>query len=934
MVQEWRQDITGLRAVAVILVLGYHLQHILYPESGVLSGGWIGVDIFFVISGFLMTSIIWRDMEHGSFNLFEFYKHRAQRICPALLIVVSISLGIGLLTFGSEDLVRLALSGYWALVMGSNFFFSFHTDYFNASALDQPLLHTWSLGAEWQFYLLYPFFLMLVRRWHLAILSREGIQSEQYLANTPKTLPSNQQANPELNTCSSRTHHNHCNHSNFLNTCTHSTSCNFGSPCEFYEHSTISDNSNFSEHCNHCEHYEHYNLQHNVLMRRMLLCAVVFCLGSSVVLSNFYPIHSYYLLPSRCGEMLCGSLAWAYPLNYSKLKWLKPWLVELIGLLLIIISACGLVSAQGWPNFMVIFPMLGAYLCLAAHNRQTLLRWSWLQKIGLCSYALYLVHWPILVICSKLGLTWQWHLDEVALDAVALGASADSYVDFYKGLAGLVLLVGAIFGLSWLLHIAVERRRDFGAKTCIAYLIAALLCFYVSYTSVPWRLSYTPSTYAQYGGHGIAMEGQVHEIGDLNRPTDLILVGDSFARHYTLDLQERQLHTTTILADGCYSFAHHVNQPNDGGADLKCQRRYFELLKALEQNPHVPVLVAQDWPRYALALVTRKNADYAVHDTEGDKHSSLNYRGQYKITAVSNNANALHSTDTFKNTEHFKSTVSSDLGKMSGSKMTDVKSKVNNSVGQIESHEFQESYAEEQPIFVSCNNDAKDTQDAKSSQDINAYSAMVWQDLQQLAKDAGDRKVFVLGTPLQPVYDIGSTCMYLHLLNNPVSEVLRQHVTCVSRHKLRLIPFNQSLQSMVQQFPNFEYLDPNAALCVEQECDLLIDGILPIYQDGLHYSWAGSVKVMSYLLLKMGLPQGRLRLRFEDVRSLDRAAPNIILYSTPKSEVDYPAASKSEVNYPCTEDEPNCRRDKVGVQSNDNIPDFAISPIHTPFLEW
>lgn len=126
---------------------------------------------------------------------------------------------------------------------------------------------------------------------------------------------------------------------------------------------------------------------------------------------------------------------------------------------------------------------------------------------------------------------------------------------------------------------------------------------------------------------------------------------------------------------------------------------------------------------------------------------------------------------------------------------------------------------------------------------------------------------------------------------------------------------------MVKLIPSFYFVDPNEAICVEQSCDLLIDNVLPVYQDGLHYSWAGSVKVLSYLLVKMGLPQGKLRLRFEDIQSLDRISPHIILESTPKTSVEFLDQSRLD----------NTEQTIVPLD-NDDIPSSSVSPTHSTFL--
>ncbi|PKO37961.1 MAG: acyltransferase [Betaproteobacteria bacterium HGW-Betaproteobacteria-6] len=154
----FRSDINGLRAWAVIAVILYH-----FGVPG-FSGGFVGVDVFFVISGYLMASIVIKGLEQGSFSILAFYDARIRRIVPALLMVCALLLAAGYFVLSPSDYKLLATHAISALGFFSNFKLWDEAGYFDVSSLDKWLLHTWSLSVEWQFYLLLPILLSLVWR--------------------------------------------------------------------------------------------------------------------------------------------------------------------------------------------------------------------------------------------------------------------------------------------------------------------------------------------------------------------------------------------------------------------------------------------------------------------------------------------------------------------------------------------------------------------------------------------------------------------------------------------------------------------------------------------------------------------------------------------------------------------------------------------------
>ena len=157
--RKYRTDIDGLRAVAVLAVVFNHLR---FPHS---FGGYVGVDVFFVISGYLIGASLITEFSTNSFSLVEFYERRARRILPALFAMLAVSSFWAYRFLTPASLVSYAHSLVAAVFSYSNFYFWGRGGYFDAPSSAQPLLHTWSLAVEEQFYLVFPLMLFLVFRW-------------------------------------------------------------------------------------------------------------------------------------------------------------------------------------------------------------------------------------------------------------------------------------------------------------------------------------------------------------------------------------------------------------------------------------------------------------------------------------------------------------------------------------------------------------------------------------------------------------------------------------------------------------------------------------------------------------------------------------------------------------------------------------------------
>lgn len=166
--RKYRNDIQGLRAIAVLVVIIFHF--------GYLPNGYLGVDVFFVISGFLITSIIYKQIIDDRFTIRDFYIRRIRRILPLALFIVLISLIVGIVTMLPDDLENLAESVVATNFFSNNILQAITTkDYWDVVNEYKPLMHTWSLGVEEQYYLVYPLLLVLVTKrkpaWTLSVVS-------------------------------------------------------------------------------------------------------------------------------------------------------------------------------------------------------------------------------------------------------------------------------------------------------------------------------------------------------------------------------------------------------------------------------------------------------------------------------------------------------------------------------------------------------------------------------------------------------------------------------------------------------------------------------------------------------------------------------------------------------------------------------------------
>jgi peptidoglycan/LPS O-acetylase OafA/YrhL len=309
---SYRPEIDGLRAVAVLSVLFYHLGFTSF------TAGYVGVDVFFVISGYLITRLITGQIERERFSIGMFYVRRIRRLLPVLLATTAASLLAGYFLFSPERLKELAASLISASFSFSNWYFFRHSDYFAAESTTRPLLHTWSLAVEEQFYLAWPTFLLLV------------------------TLRP---------------------------------------------------------------------------VRRFAPIAIVAVGLLSLALTIHFRTHTaavFYLTPFRAFELAIGALlVWADKTT-SPPNWVREIALP-AGLALIVLSVIG-VGTTAFSGVALLTPCLGAALAIyggVARMSGVVLRNRVMVALGLISYSLYLIHWPVIVflqywLLAPLTLAQRW----------------------------------------------------------------------------------------------------------------------------------------------------------------------------------------------------------------------------------------------------------------------------------------------------------------------------------------------------------------------------------------------------------------------------------------------------------------------------------------------------------------------------------------------
>jgi peptidoglycan/LPS O-acetylase OafA/YrhL len=328
---DWRQHIDGLRAISVLAVVFYH--------SRFISGGFVGVDVFFVISGFLISKIIYAEIKsHGKFRIISFYERRARRILPVFVIVTAATVITGYFLFLPDDFAVLGRSAMYASGFSANLFDYRTSGYFDEEADTYPLLHFWSLGVEEQFYIAFPVIVLLI--WKLA----------------PR------------------------------------------------------------------------------LIGATIFLIAVASLALAEICVRTQPAAAFYLTPQRAWELMAGCML-ALPGFPFLNQRLPREIVSAAGLGLILFAALSYGNETPFPGLTAVVPVAGAASIIwGCEGRQTfvgaLLSLKPLRYLGLWSYSIYMIHWPIIVFARVLRPFSDGRLDVIiVLASIGLGCLSYFFVE-------------------------------------------------------------------------------------------------------------------------------------------------------------------------------------------------------------------------------------------------------------------------------------------------------------------------------------------------------------------------------------------------------------------------------------------------------------------------------------------------------------------------
>jgi peptidoglycan/LPS O-acetylase OafA/YrhL len=543
---DYRTDIDGLRAIAVVLVILYH-----YGVPG-FRGGFVGVDVFFVISGFLIAAHIDADIQAGRFSLLAFYERRVRRILPALFAMYALVLLVGTIVLFPPDLRFLSRIGAYVVPFLANFALYQNAGAYGGQFADKVvLLHTWSLAVEEQFYLFFPLLMLAI-----AALGRA---------------------------------------------------------------------------------------RYSLVLWPLALVSLAAC----VIEVRIFPPSAFYLAPFRAWELLAGALLALGKFAPPRVAGMRTGAATL-GLVLIAVANGFLSTDNPYPGELTLLPCMGAALILyAACDRSSavgaVLSHGILRRIGLWSYSLYLVHWPLLLLAQY----YAFDPLGVATRCVLLGAT---------------LLLGA---LSWRYveqpfrgpHALLDRRRLFAVATVsgIALIGATLVIHratdprrYDNADRIRFPSESGPQVTCNMNSLEVT-EGPPCILGDRTAPVRTAVWGDSHAGAMLPAINSvflRHHEAAEYVKGGCVALLDvypRARAPGQSGAvrswmdaarighGVACERRNAAVLSWIIQQRFTTVIMGGHWIANSEARFGSVLTDAQSPDNDGTQNAEVFARGLARL---------------------------------------------------------------------------------------------------------------------------------------------------------------------------------------------------------------------------------------------------------------------------------------------------------------
>ena len=485
---NYRPDIDGLRAIAVLSVVFYH--------AGLgFPGGYVGVDVFFVISGYLITALILKDLERGSFSMVNFWERRIRRIFPALAVMVAVTCVAGWFLLLPEDLAKLGASVITQSLLVSNFYFWRTTNYFGGANEEKPLLHTWSLAVEEQFYLIFPIALMAI--W--AFLNYRLKKREERNLTTDDTterLGGREEEQPKVGPKGEGVGTNESNKHEKVKAgarLANQAGAAFSNPSasQFARDSENTSLIRSADTPSSLPATSYSPLATSPVgdPRRWalfwLFAAVAsLSFGLSIWGLKSQPFATFFLLPTRAWELLLGSMLAVLPATLVVRNAALREILCLAGLAGIFIPVFFYGEQTPFPGLTALPPCLGTAALILVNTPSsrdpqrgwtaTGLSWKPIVFIGLISYSLYLWHWPVICFSS------YWAVSEFSATEKC----------------GLVLASLVLAMLSWKYIETPFRKRSnsvpvrlpFIAFASMSFTLGAVGFFFDAEEGVPSRL--------------------------------------------------------------------------------------------------------------------------------------------------------------------------------------------------------------------------------------------------------------------------------------------------------------------------------------------------------------------------------------------------------------------------------------------------------------